>query len=55
MPPRERFTERLNVKLSPAQKAYLRRQARKKRSVGAVIRDMINEARGVPAVSGGAG
>ena len=55
MPRQSPFPARLHVRISPDQMAYLKRESRKRRSVGAVVRDLVNQAMGMSAVSGGIG
>lgn len=50
---RETYPIRLHVRVNDAQMAYLKRRARKYRSVGAFVRDMISSAANLPVVSGG--
>ena len=55
MPRPSPFPLRLHVRVSPDHLAYLKREAQKRRSMGAVVRDLLNVAMGASAVSGGAG
>ena len=55
MPRSSPYPVGMNLRLTPEQKAWLRREAQKRRSMGAVVRDLLNVAMGASAVSGGAG